>query len=99
MLRATNTAASRRGALLQTHADAAALSAPADVVLLDARRLAQCLAALPERARTLLLLTFYAGQSAPEVARELQMSPENVRVLRHRTIGRMRACMEGSSAA
>ncbi len=90
----------RRGALLQTHADAAAPSAPADVVHpLDARRLAQCLAALPERARTLLLLTFYAGQSAPEVARELQMSPENVRVLRHRTIGRMRACMEGSSAA
>lgn len=90
----------RRGALLQAHADAAAPAAPVDAVHpLDARRLAQCLAGLPERARTLLLLTFYGGQTAPEVARELQMSAQNVRVLRHRSLARMRACMQGSSAA
>ena len=41
----------------------------------------------------MLLLSFYADKSADEAARELALAPGNVRVIRHRALGKLRACM------
>lgn len=60
---------------------------------LDSERLRACLAALPERERTVLVLTFYDDRSAEAVGAELMLSAGNVRVIRHRALERMRACL------
>jgi RNA polymerase sigma-70 factor (ECF subfamily) len=90
----------RRAALLEANADAAKpIQPPEPLHPIDARRLAHCLDALSERARAVLLMTFYAEQSSRELAEELRTSTENVRVLRHRAVSALRGCMtsEGSS--
>jgi RNA polymerase sigma-70 factor (ECF subfamily) len=61
---------------------------------LDSRRVAPCLAALRERERTILLLTYYAEQSATEIATALGTSAGAVRVGRHRALASMRDCIE-----
>jgi RNA polymerase sigma-70 factor (ECF subfamily) len=61
---------------------------------LDSKRLGQCLAALPERERAVLMLTFYDDRPADAVASELGLSAGNVRVIRHRGLERLRGCME-----
>jgi len=60
---------------------------------LDRARVARCLEALPERDRTVLVLTYYAERAASEIAQELDMSPGAVRVARHRALARLRACV------
>ncbi len=60
---------------------------------LDGERLKLCLAALPERDRAVLLMTFYDDRSADAVAAELKLSAGNVRVIRHRGLDRLRSCM------
>jgi RNA polymerase sigma-70 factor (ECF subfamily) len=60
---------------------------------LDTDRLGECLQGLPERERTVLLMTFYADDSAQTVGTALGISAANVRVVRHRGIERLRACM------
>jgi RNA polymerase sigma-70 factor (ECF subfamily) len=64
---------------------------------LDRRRLATCFDRLAPRARTALALSFFAERSADEIANELGTSSGNVRVLRHRALEQLRACMEGAS--
>jgi DNA-directed RNA polymerase specialized sigma24 family protein len=44
-----------------------------------------------------LHLTFYRDKSAEEIATALAMSIANVRVVRHRAVVALRACMEGAS--
>ena len=66
-------------------------SAPGE---LDTRRLAECLQRLPERARTVTVLAYYADRSAEEIGRELGLAPGNVRVIRHRALAALHACME-----
>jgi len=66
---------------------------------LDSARLRQCLQALPERERTVLLLTFYDDRSADAVGLELGLSTGNVRVVRHRGIDRLRKCMNLTEVA
>jgi RNA polymerase sigma-70 factor (ECF subfamily) len=65
----------------------------------DARCLTRCLAALPERERAVLVLTFYDDRPADAVAAELELSAGNVRVIRHRGLERLRRCMESRGAA
>jgi RNA polymerase sigma-70 factor (ECF subfamily) len=65
-----------------------------DELALDQARLGPCLAALRERERTILLLSFYAEKSAGEIAASLGMTPGAVRVGRHRALGSMRTCLE-----
>lgn len=65
----------------------------------DLDRLAACLDRLHERERSVLVLTFYSERSATEVAAELGLSPGNVRVIRHRALGRLRECMSGELSA
>jgi RNA polymerase sigma-70 factor (ECF subfamily) len=61
---------------------------------LDTARLHECLQSLPERERTVLLMTFYADDSAQTVGNALGLSAANARVVRHRGIERLRHCMK-----
>jgi RNA polymerase sigma-70 factor (ECF subfamily) len=67
--------------------------------LLDTQRLGRCLAALPERERAVLVMTFYDDRPADAVAADLGLSAGNVRVIRHRGLERLRGCMETSGGA
>jgi RNA polymerase sigma-70 factor, ECF subfamily len=53
----------------------------------------RCLHALAERDRRVLMLTFYAEKTSPEIAEELGVTGTVVRVARHRALERMRACV------
>jgi RNA polymerase sigma-70 factor, ECF subfamily len=61
---------------------------------LDTERLQHCLGALPERERSVLVMSFYDDRPADQVGAELGITPGNVRVIRHRALERMRGCME-----
>jgi RNA polymerase sigma-70 factor (ECF subfamily) len=66
---------------------------------IDAERLRGCLGALPERERTVLVMTFHDDRPADAVAAELKLSAGNVRVIRHRGLERLRACMTAARGA
>ena len=55
--------------------------------------LARCVQALKERERSVVVMTFYDEQTAAETARFLGISEANIRVIRHRAIQQLRACM------
>jgi RNA polymerase sigma-70 factor (ECF subfamily) len=61
---------------------------------LDDDQLARCVQTLQERERSVVVLTFYDDQTAAEAAGFLGITEANVRVIRHRAIRRLRACME-----
>jgi RNA polymerase sigma-70 factor (ECF subfamily) len=64
---------------------------------LDGDQLARCVQALKERERTVVVMTFYDEQTTAESARFLGISEANIRVIRHRAIRQLRACMESTS--
>jgi RNA polymerase sigma-70 factor (ECF subfamily) len=66
---------------------------------IDSERLKGCLAALPERERAVLVMTFYDDRPADAVAAELGLSAGNVRVIRHRGLERLRGCMTAAGGA
>jgi RNA polymerase sigma-70 factor (ECF subfamily) len=63
---------------------------------LERDRLEKCLQRLTERERSLLVMTFYVERTTEEIMRDFGLSAANVRVIRHRALGRLRDCMEGS---
>ena len=63
---------------------------------LDRDRLENCLQRLTERERSLLVMTFYVERTTEEIMRDFGLSAANVRVIRHRALGRLRDCLEGS---
>jgi RNA polymerase sigma-70 factor (ECF subfamily) len=63
----------------------------------DEDQLARCLQALGERERSVMLMTFYAERTTADVGAWLGVSDVNVRVIRHRAMGRLRACMGARS--
>jgi RNA polymerase sigma-70 factor, ECF subfamily len=65
-----------------------------DETSIDAVRIAPCLAAISERERTILLLTYYAEKSSEEIGQALGMNAGAVRVGRHRALASMRTCLE-----
>lgn len=75
--------------------------APAEAAppTLDVDRLDRCLEGLPPRERAVLQLTFYAERSGDEIARELGTTAGNVRVVRHRAVAHLRACMDAGEVA
>jgi RNA polymerase sigma-70 factor (ECF subfamily) len=66
---------------------------------MDEHALEGCLSMLPERERTIVLLTFYAERSSREIAQTLGTSEGNVRVIRSRAITRLRACIGAEERA
>ena len=86
----------RRERLLETYGEGLLPpdARPADY---DHGRLAACLQRLPERERTVLIMTFYDDMPAEDLARALDLSPGNVRVIRHRGLKRLRGCVEGGT--
>lgn len=83
----------RREALLELHADRQeAFEAPQPLAL-DPDRLADCLERLPERERSVVVMSFFAERAADEVGAQLGITGGNVRVIRHRALGRLRECM------
>jgi len=59
----------------------------------DIEAVERCLHALAERDRRVLVLTFYAEKSSPEIAVELGVTGTVVRVARHRALARLRECV------
>jgi RNA polymerase sigma-70 factor (ECF subfamily) len=88
--------AARRQALLETYGVMEEAVEAAEPRALDAEKLARCLDALAERERSVVLMAFVAEHTAEETAGELGLSAGNVRVIRHRALGRLRQCMEAA---
>ena len=86
--------ARRREALLAAWGEEAEAYEAPEPIVLDADRLAGCLEALAARERSVVLLTFAADKGADEVGKELGITAGNVRVIRHRAIGKLRECMD-----
>jgi len=85
----------RRERLLEQFADDVPIADAAVAPRLDHARVSDCLERLPERERSVLLMTFYEERGADEVAQALGLSAGNVRVIRHRGIARLRDCVTG----
>lgn len=68
-------------------------STPAAEPGIDREHLAQCVQKLKERERTVVIMSFYDEQAGADVARMMGLSEANVRVIRHRAIHQLRACM------
>jgi RNA polymerase sigma-70 factor (ECF subfamily) len=82
----------RRGALLARYGGGLAPAEPQGARV-DVDRLEGCLDRLPSRERAVLQLTFFAERATEAIATELDTTPGNVRVVRHRALARLRACM------
>ena len=72
------------------------VEAPVRDAMLDIDRLEICLSRLAERERSVVLLSFYAEKTSSDIGKELGVKEGNVRVIRHRAIERLRACMTSS---
>ena len=89
----------RREELLETWVPAFAGTTEGEVfearepILLDPDRLAGCLEALSERERSVVVMSFFDDKPADEVGAGLGLTGGNVRVIRHRALGRLRDCM------
>jgi RNA polymerase sigma-70 factor (ECF subfamily) len=86
----------RRQRLLERFGSELEPAAESDEPPLDLDRLARCLEGLAERERSVVVLSFYAERGSDDIGAELGLSPVNVRVVRHRAIARLRACLEGT---
>lgn len=84
----------RRQDLLQRYGDDLPAATVSVTPQLDHERVADCLERLPERERSVLVLTFYDDQPSEAVAQQLGLSAGNVRVIRHRGIDRLRRCVD-----
>jgi len=84
----------RRGRILETFAPTLDFAIEDSDTGLDTARLETCLEHLPERERSVLVMTFYDDRPADEVGSALGLSPGNVRVIRHRGIERLRRCVD-----
>ena len=71
---------------------------PEDLVLLDERRrrLADALAQLPERQRTIFMLSHYEGHSSKEVSSMTGLNESTVRVHLFRAIRKLRGLLSGA---
>ncbi len=67
---------------------------PVEHATYEVIHLEDCLSQLSQRARDVVRLSFGEGRSHAEVARSLDVSEANARVLRHRTLQSLRECMQ-----
>jgi RNA polymerase sigma-70 factor (ECF subfamily) len=89
----------RRDDLLRRYADDALTSEVTIAPRLDHAKVADCLDRLPQRERSVLVLTFYEDAASDEVGAQLGLSPGNVRVIRHRGIDKLRRCVDSGRRA
>lgn len=89
----------RREDLLQRYADALPIADLHIAPRLDEQRVADCLERLPERERSVLVMTFYDDQPSDAVGLQLGLSAGNVRVIRHRGIDKLRRCVDAGRRA
>jgi RNA polymerase sigma-70 factor (ECF subfamily) len=82
----------RREQLLEAYGDTESYEAP-EPYALNEDRLAKCLEALAGRERTVVALTFFADKDGEEVSKDLGITAGNVRVIRHRALGKLRECL------
>jgi RNA polymerase sigma-70 factor (ECF subfamily) len=61
---------------------------------IDTAALVRCMAALDERAREVVWLSFNEERSSDQIAAQLAITAVNVRVLRHRAIAALRRCLD-----
>jgi RNA polymerase sigma-70 factor (ECF subfamily) len=64
----------------------------------DLTRLQHCLQALPERERSVVVMTFYNDSPADVLGGQLGLSVGNVRVIRHRGLKHLRDCLQAAEA-
>jgi len=88
----------RRERLLAQYADDLPIPDASVAPRLDEERLTRCLDRLPERERSVVVMTFYEDKQADEVAGLLSLTAGNVRVIRHRALNRLRDCVTGGEA-
>lgn len=88
--------AERRRGLLERFGPGLAPEATNEEPPLDLDHLARCLERLPERDRSVVVMSFYAEAGSERIGAELGLSPGNVRVVRHRALARLRSCMEAA---
>jgi RNA polymerase sigma-70 factor (ECF subfamily) len=91
---ARRTSTRREQILEGAHQELGPASPITEQVPLDSERLASCFAQLPPREQEIVYRTFYEESSADEIGAALSLSPGNVRVIRHRALARLQACME-----
>ena len=89
----------RRERLLEAYGEDLPYADIAPAPRVDDGRIERCLETLSERERTVLVTTFHEDKDAAEVARQLGLTAGNVRVIRHRALGRLRDCMMASGGA
>jgi RNA polymerase sigma-70 factor, ECF subfamily len=63
----------------------------------EALLLEDCLSKLARRARHIVILTYAEGLADVEIARRVEASEGNVRVVRHRALKALRQCMSGAN--
>ncbi|MCI4568945.1 sigma-70 family RNA polymerase sigma factor [Lysobacter sp. CFH 32150] len=90
--------ARRREELLQYYGEALLPDVADDAPWTGHQRVADCLQRLPERERSVVLLSFIEEREAGDVGAALGLSAGNVRVIRHRAIARLRDCVESTGA-
>jgi RNA polymerase sigma-70 factor (ECF subfamily) len=64
----------------------------------DRARLSQCLFHLDARARAIVIATFVEDRDTEEIGQTLNLTPGNVRVIRHRALAQLQACLEGATS-
>lgn len=89
----------RRADLRQRYFDEEEAVAPTDADVFAGARVRPCLAAMAERDRVILVLSFYAEKSAADIGRSLDLTAGAVRVARHRALASLRGCIESRGAA
>lgn len=93
----------RRGATRQRRvAEQASAGLPdgyePQTLTVDRLRLEACLRALDARDRAIVLATFVEDRDADEIGSAMRLSAGNVRVIRHRALARLQACVEGGAS-
>ena len=88
----------RRERLLERYGEDLMVADASVAPRFDEERVAACLDRLPERERSVVVMTFYEDKRADEVAGLLHLTAVNVRVIRHRALNRLRECVTGAAS-
>jgi RNA polymerase sigma-70 factor, ECF subfamily len=88
--------AARQHKIAERTAEVATVEHEPNLYAVDRMKIEMCLARLEARDRAVVLATFVEDRDADEIAAAMQLTAGNVRVIRHRALARLQACVEGS---